>query len=186
VLRLTIAAAVTILAGAAWSGINVDLEGQYDKFRDVTTLRTRGPGDLQLTDGAPGMDLKVTFYASDHGKKIGAKASVSAFISSVADDWRFSGHRSGAPLVLLLDGAKMELRAEFADSDVFDGGSCYEAFNVRLTRAQLASIAGARVVEGQLGVAEFVVPGPVLRRAKALVGQIPDGGSGPSKAVKPQ
>ena len=138
-----------LVAVAMFSVVTVvpEIISKYNEFDDDTVV--------EMSDVAVGNDLELSLAAVRKGRTQGKPVLVMLRITSIGDEWRFLRAHS---LTLMVNGARMPLGETRRSSDVWAGGTVYEAMSAVITMKQLRQIAAAKSIRGQIGIYEFTIP----------------------------
>jgi hypothetical protein len=138
------------LADVADKVVTVD----YDKFKDVTTVRTIGQTSLTLSKGRSHHSYQIA--VAGNGKDVPTQPqSVRWWFLVSGSDWNYLYDRDSFELIAIADGQKIEVKPTDFDSRIGDGPVCIEYFAFDLTAAQFRAIALASKVECQVDNQEF-------------------------------
>lgn len=143
------------------------LTREYDKFADTTSVV--GPETtLNFTGEGRGGTHFLGIAGQHEGHTPVSPGPIAILVSRVGRGWLYLREQYELELVILADETRINCPCVRFDSDVLDGGGCYEMAAFVLLPNDAQTVIAADSVEMKLGMNEFTLSGAQQRILRAV------------------
>lgn len=162
-MRRCVSAIALIFIAVSAAQAQYPLEISYDKFKDKTTVQTKG---LQVT-GTQLRGVQLKLIGLHDGNTMKAPGEIAILFLSAAEEQRFSNDKE---LIFMLDDTRLKLGDMSLAKRDYSSGTYMEALLLPIPLESIRKISNAIHIEGKVGSVEF----KLTAEQKAAIGMFVD------------